>query len=146
ASAQHDVEAEAERPIGNGVVQVEHRDHASARLLVGDRIEDGIEREEAVTWKIHLRDKTRQERVAEHREVDVVRPPRVVVIAPRMGARFHRDETIVTLLVADRPPSSGKVRIERPRMMADIVDVAPAAIRLPYLDERVGNRTLVLIV
>src|SRR6185437_13078966 len=43
AAAQHDVEAEGERPVGNGGLEIETRNHAVARLLVRHRIKDRIE-------------------------------------------------------------------------------------------------------
>src|SRR5262245_61305716 len=97
ASPQHDVKAEAKRPIRNGVLQIETRDHALARLFIGYRIEDRIEGEQVVTWEVHLRHQAREEGVAEHREMDVVRPPRIMMIAPRISARLHRDEAVIAL-------------------------------------------------
>ena len=52
---------------------------------------------------------------------------------------------IIAVLVGNGAARSGEVRIERRRMLVDIVDVAAAGIRLPDFDERVGNRTLVLV-
>ena len=52
-----------------------------------DRIVDRIEREQRVAREVHLRDDALRERRAEHREVDVRRPPRVHVVLPRVRAR-----------------------------------------------------------
>src|SRR5690348_10263657 len=83
--------------------------------------------------------------MAEYREVDMVRPPCIVVVAPGIGARLHRDETVITLLVGDGTARAGEIWIERRRMLVDIVNVAAAGIRLPDFHQRIGNRTFVFI-
>src|SRR5262245_15423645 len=145
ASAQHDVKAEAKRPIGDGVLQIETRDHALARLFVGHRIEDGIEWKQAVAREVHLRHQARKEGVAKHREVNVVRAPRIVMIAPRVGTRLHGDKAVVALVVGNGTPCPGEIRIERRRMLVDVVDVAAASIRLPDFHQGIGNRALVFV-
>src|SRR5262245_5430731 len=78
APAQHDIKAEAERPIGDCIFQIERRNHALPCVLIRYRIEYRVERKQGITREIHLSDKPRQERVAEHRKMDVVRPPCIV--------------------------------------------------------------------
>src|SRR5687768_3294940 len=80
AAAQHDVELVAERPFGLRRLQIELRDEALARRLVRDRVEDRIEGKKRVSREIHLGDETRQERVAEQREMDMGRTPGVVMV------------------------------------------------------------------
>src|SRR5688572_31211575 len=75
AAAQNDVEAEPERPVRLRQLQVELRDEPSPGTLVGDRVEDRIEREERVAREVHLRDEPLREGATEHREVDVPRTP-----------------------------------------------------------------------
>ena len=77
-------------PVRTEVVPAEHE--ALARLLVGDRLEDRVEGEERVTGEVHLRDHPLREFGAEEREVDVRRPPCIVVVLPRVGAGFDRRE------------------------------------------------------
>ena len=121
------------------------RDHAIARPLIGNRIEDRVERKQRVARKIHLGDQTRNEGVPEQREMDVGRAPSVIVIAPGIGTGFHRDELVIAGLVGLGAAGAGEVRIERRGMLIDDVDVAPARVRLPDFDKRVGDRPAVLV-
>src|SRR5918997_4127771 len=101
AAAQHDVPAVGERPLRPGGLQVERRDHALASLRVRDRVEDRVLVEQGVVREVHLRDEPLGESVAEQREVDVGRAPRVVVVAPRVGARLDRGERVLALVVGE---------------------------------------------
>ena len=83
--------------------------------------------------------------MAEHREVDMVRPPRVVMIAPWIGARLHRDEAVIALLIRDGPARPSEVWIKRRRMLVDIVHVTTAGVRLPDFHQRIGNRAFVFV-
>src|SRR4051812_4362776 len=86
AATEHDVEAVAERPFRYGGLEIERGDQPGPRLLVRNRVEDRIEREERVARKIHLRHQPRQEGRAEEGEVDVRRPPGIRVVSPGIGA------------------------------------------------------------
>ena len=52
---------------------------------------------------------------AEQREVDVRRPPGVVVVAPRIRAGLDRHEPVAAVVVGDGAAGAGEVRIERRR-------------------------------
>src|SRR5262245_57396281 len=67
------------------------------------------------------------------------------MIAPRICTRLHGDKPVVALLVGDGPSGSGKVRIERSRMLVDIVHITAARIGLPDFHQRIWNRPLVLV-
>src|SRR5256884_1772593 len=145
AAAQHDVEAVGERPFRNGVLPVEHRDQASARFLVGDRVVHRVVLEQRVSRKIHLRDHAREERGAKQREMDVRRAPGVVVVAPGILARPNADEAVAAFGVGHGAPGAGEVRIERRIVLIGAVRVAPGRVRLPDFDQAVRHRLAVLV-
>src|SRR3569623_538429 len=116
-AAQHDVEAVAQRPFGLGILEIERRDHAHPRLLVRDRVENRIEREQRVAREIHLRHQAGDEGMTEHREMDVGGAPRIVVIAPGIGAGLDGDEAIIAGGVALGAARAGEIGIERRRML-----------------------------
>ena len=82
---------------------------------------------------------------AEDREVDVRGPPRVLVVAPRVGAGLHRHEAVAAVVVGETAAGAGEVRVERRRMPVDLVVVAAGGVRLPHLDERAADRPPVLV-
>ena len=77
-------------PIPVASLEVEACDEQRARLRVADGVEDRVVREERVAGEVHLRHEPLGEQPAEDREVDVRRPPRVLVVAPRICAGLHR--------------------------------------------------------
>ncbi len=83
--------------------------------------------------------------MAEHREVDVRRPPRIVVIAPRIGAGLDGDELVIALVVALGSTGAGEIRIERRGMLVDDMDIAAAGIGLPQLDQCVRHAAAILV-
>src|SRR3989475_1167826 len=145
AAAQHDVEAVGERPFRNGVLPVEHRDQASARFLVGDRVVHRVVLQQRVSRKIHLRDHAREERGAKQREMDVRRAPGVVVVAPGILARPNADEAVAAFGVGHGAPGAGEVRIERCIVLVSAVRIASGRVRLPDFDQGVRHRLAVLV-
>src|SRR6185295_20125808 len=93
AAAQHDVEAIAEGPLRLREAEVEGRHQPRPRAL-GHGVEDGVEGEQGVAGEEHLRDEAGQEARPEDGQVDVGGPPRVRMIAPRIGAGLDRDEAV----------------------------------------------------
>src|SRR5258707_13709064 len=83
--------------------------------------------------------------MAEPREMDVSRPPGVMMVAPRIGAGFYRDEPVVTLGIRLRAPRSGKIRIERRRMLVADVDITAAGIGLPDFEQRIRHAATVFV-
>src|SRR5579864_7052336 len=82
AATQNDIEAIAERVFGNGVLPIEGRYQARAGFLVRDAIEDGVERKQRISGKIHLRDQAREQPRAKKRKVNVRGTPGVGMIPP----------------------------------------------------------------
>ena len=83
--------------------------------------------------------------MAEQREVNMRRPPGIVVIAPRISARLHGKKLIAAFGVGDGAARAGEIRIERGGMLIDHVHIAPGSIGLPDLDQRIRHRLAVLI-
>ena len=54
-------------------------------------------------------------------EVDVGGTPCVLVVPPRIGAGLDRDEAVAAVVVGERPPGAGEVRVERRGMLVDLV-------------------------
>src|SRR5712691_1316172 len=145
AAAQHDVEAVGKCPFRNGVLPVEHRDQATARFLVGDRVVHRVVLQQRVSRKIHLRDHTREERGSKQRERDVRRAPGVIVVAPGILARPDADEAVAAFSVGHGAPGAGEVRIERRIVLIGTVRIAPGTVCLPDFDQGVRHRPAVLV-
>src|SRR6185437_8319865 len=110
---QHDVESVAQGVVRAGQLPVELRDQASARLLVGNAIEDRVFVHQGIAGEIHLRDQSAQDARAKEREMDVRGTPGVVVIAPGIGARLDGQEGIASLVVGHGAPVAVEIGIER---------------------------------
>src|SRR5580704_3710517 len=139
-AAEVDVPLERLRPVRHRPVDREPGDHPLAGALVSHRVEDRVIREERVAREVHLGHEPLGERAAEQREVDMGRPPGVVVIAPRVRPGPDRRERVAALVVGDAPSGPGEVRIERRRPPIPPVHVSPGGVRLPDLDERPAQR------
>src|SRR5918995_1576564 len=108
-AAQHDVPLEGQRPVVDGARVVEPADRQRPGGL-RDGVEDRVLEEQRVVREVHLRDQALGERPAEQREVDVRRPPGVVVVAPRVGAGPDRQELVAALVVGHPPAQAVEVR------------------------------------
>ena len=139
AAAEDDVPLVAERPLG--LRRARGRTRAIrqlARLRVADRrVKIGSYSNSGSPGKYICVTSRSRERAAEHREVDVRRPPGVLVVPPRVGAGLDRDEAVAALVVGEAAAGAGEVRVERRRVLVDLVPVAAGGVRLPDLDERV---------
>src|SRR5680860_1129689 len=135
---QDDVEPEAEGPLRLRRRVVVRRDHPLPGRRIADGVEDRVLGEQRVVREVHLGDEPLGERTAEQREVDVRRPPGVVVVLPGVGAGPDRHEAVVALGVGQRAAHPGEVRVERGRPRVGDVAVASGRVGLPDLDERVG--------
>ena len=115
------------------------RDHALARALVTHRVEDRVVGKQRVVREVHLRHEPLHEGATEQREVDVRRPPGVVMVAPRVRSRLDRREAVASIVVGDRATRAGEVRVERGGPAVPAVLVASGGVRLPDLDERAAQ-------
>ncbi|CAM5375983.1 hypothetical protein SANTM175S_07132 [Streptomyces antimycoticus] len=61
--------------------------------------------------------------------------PRVLVVAPRIGARLDGGEAVGTVVVGQRPPHTGEVGVERRGVLIAQMGVAARRVGLPQLDE-----------
>src|SRR5215470_10179687 len=96
-ATEHDVEAIAERVVVLGGLPVLRSDQPRPRLLVGDAVPDRIVREQWIAFEVHLRHQSRSNRRSKQGEMDVRRPPGIEMIAPGIGARLDRHESIMTI-------------------------------------------------
>ena len=142
---QHDVPLVAERPAGLGDLERERGHEARPGLVAGNGLEDRVEGEQRIPGEVHLGHEPGRPRRTEQREVDVRGAPRIVVVAPRIGARLHGDEAIPPLPVRPRPAFAGKVGVEGRIVAVAGMPVAPRRVRLPDLDEGIGNRAPALV-
>src|SRR5215467_5970558 len=145
ASAQHDVEAISKRISRRGRLPVEYTHQSIPRVLIRDGIPDGVGSEERIAWKIHLRDQSSCESRTEYREMDVRRPPRIVMITPRVCTRLDRSEGVPAITIGYQTSAAAEVGIERRIMLIGLVRVAACRIRLPDFDERSADRAAVFI-
>jgi hypothetical protein len=72
--------------------------------------------------------------------VNVVRPPGIVVIAPRIRAGLDGQEAVAAGFVGRAAAAAEEIRVERSLVLVGLVDVAAGRIRLPDLDQRVADR------
>ena len=144
-AGEHDVPAVAGAPLGLGDVVVVGRHQPLAGLRVDDRLVDRVEGEQRVAGEVHLGDQPLGEVGAEQREVDVRRPPGVVVVAPRVRARLDGRERVAAVVVGEAAADADEVRVERRRVLVALVDVAPGRVGLPDLDELVAYRPAVAV-
>src|SRR5204862_141071 len=82
AAAQHHVPAVAERPFWLAERGVVLRDQPLARLDVGGALKDRVISQQRVAREIHLRVEPGHKGGAEHREMNMRRPPGVWAVAP----------------------------------------------------------------
>ena len=80
-----------------------------------DGVEDRVLAEQRVVREVHLGDQPLGEGPAEQAEVDVRRPPGVVVVAPRVGAGLDRHELVAAQAVGDHAAQPVEVRVQRRR-------------------------------
>ena len=72
-------------------------------------------------------------------------PPGVAVVLPRVGPGLDRGERVGAVGVGEAAAHAGEVRVDRRRVLVALVDVAPARVGLPDLDELVPHRTAVAV-
>jgi hypothetical protein len=72
--------------------------------------------------------------------MDVVGPPSVVVVPPRVGTRPHRHEAVPAVVVGEAATGPGEVGVERRVVLVDLVSVAARGVGLPDLHELTGER------
>src|SRR6059058_2669411 len=77
--------------------------------------------------------------------MDVVGPPRVVVIAPGIGAGLDRGEPVPALIIGINPALAAEIRIDRGVMLIRRVLIAAGSIGLPDLDDGARDRPAVLV-
>src|ERR1700719_5050180 len=77
--------------------------------------------------------------------MEMVRPPGIVVIAPRIGAGLDRGEPIPPLIVGKDSALAAEVRIDRRVMLVRRVLIAAGGIGLPDLDYRARDRPAILV-
>src|SRR5262245_11807258 len=76
--------------------------------------------------------------------MDVRRPPRVVMIAPRVRAGMDRGEAVLAAGVGEDAAGAREIRIERGAALIPVVAIPPPGVGLPDLDERVRHRPAVV--
>src|SRR3546814_12377870 len=78
-------------------------------------------------------------------DLDMLRPPGIVVIAPGIGAGLDGDEAVAALVVGDGAAIAGEIRIERRVVLVDGVAVTAGRIGLPQFDQRARHRPDVFV-
>ena len=66
-----------------------------------------IKLEQRIARKVHLRHQPVFNLVAQHRKVDVVGSPGVVVVTPGIGPRFDGVELVIPLIIKNKPTTKG---------------------------------------
>src|SRR5699024_3495926 len=67
------------------------------------------------------------------------RPPRVVVVLPRVRARLDRGERVRAVIAGQGASDTGEVRVDRGRVLVALVDVATGGVGPPGLAELVAD-------
>src|SRR6202035_6020030 len=81
----------------------------------------------------------------EKAEVNVIRPPRIVMIAPRIRTRLDRHEAIRAVVVGDNSSDAREMRIERRFVLVLAMRITAGGVRLPNFDLCVRNRAAVFV-
>ena len=142
---QNDVESVAKAVLRDSRVPVEGSDEPIARGLMPDAVKDGVERQQLIARKIHLGDQSGGKRRSEYREVNVGGAPRIVVVAPRVGAGPDRFESKPASWVGDKGSAAGKVGVQRGVMLITRVKIAACCVRLPDLHQGSRNGPAIFV-
>src|SRR6266481_4062012 len=133
ASAQYEVETISERLVRNSNFDIKRCDQALPCGRVRNAVEDRIEGKQRIAGEIHLSNEPGRKARPEKTEVDMLRPPRIMMIAPRIRARLHRHEAIRAVDIGHHSADSREVRIERRFVLVAVVSIAARGIGLPNL-------------
>lgn len=115
-----------------------HQSFACPRLE--DGLVDRIECEQRIAREIHLGHQPLGELPAEDREMDMRRPPGIVVITPRVGPGFDREKAVATVRSGEAATRAGEVGIQRRVVPISCVDIASRGVRLPDLHQLTCDR------
>src|SRR6185312_1951820 len=145
APAQHHVEAIAERPVFLADAEIQLGDEPLTRGFVRHRLEHRVVRQQRIALEIHLGDEPRREGRAEIGEMNMVRPPGIRGVGPRVGAGPDGDEAVAALRVGEHAARPTEILIEWRVVGVAGMLVAAGAVGLPNLDHRVRHRPAVLV-
>ncbi|KAG0922281.1 hypothetical protein G6F31_019980 [Rhizopus arrhizus] len=73
--------------------------------------------------------------------MNVIRTPRIAMVAPRVCARLDRDEAIAPLIIRNTAPRPKKIGVERRVMLITLVNIPARRIGLPDFHQRVTHRS-----
>src|SRR3984957_14138257 len=145
AATQYEGESIAQCVIGNSNFDVECCYQPFARGMVRDAVKDRIESHQRIARKIHLSNQSSGETRTEKAEVNVIRPPRIVMIAPRIRTRLDRCEAVGAVLVGHDSSDASEMGIERCFVLVLKVCIAAGGVRLPNFDRSARNRAAVFV-
>src|SRR5271165_3257711 len=77
--------------------------------------------------------------------MDVLRPPAIVMIAPRICSRPNGNEAVAAILIGEGLSHSREVWIQWCVVLVVLVEIAPGRIGLPHFDQRIADRTAIFI-
>jgi hypothetical protein len=118
---------------------------AGAGALVGDRLVDRVEGVQRVARKVNLRDHPLGELGAEQREVDVRRPPGIVMVVPRVRTGLDGREGVPARVVGQAAAGAREVRVERRGVLVTLVHVPAGRVGLPDLHQLAPDRPAVTV-
>src|ERR1700678_3272945 len=72
--------------------------------------------------------------------MNMLRPPRILMIPPWIRARFNRDEPVSPFSIGYHPPTSGKIWVDRRAVLVRFMQVPPGGVRLPHFYQRFAHR------
>src|ERR1700722_4419478 len=140
ATAQYKIKSVTECIFGNSNFDIKCRYQPFARGRVGHAVEDRVQSQKGITGEVHLSNQSSSKARPEQAEVNVIRSPRIVMIAPRIRTRLDGHEAICAVLVGYDSPDAGEMRIERCFVLVVGVSIAAGSVRLPNLDQSARNR------
>src|SRR5215471_8343672 len=77
--------------------------------------------------------------------MNVCRPPRIVMIPPRIRSRLDGRELVPPLRVRDHPSAAIEIRIERRVVLVEFMLVPSRRVGLPYLDQGTANWVAIFV-
>src|ERR1700722_17832583 len=142
---QHDIEPVAQRVTRLRRLPIEFRNQPAPCALIRPAVIDRVKFQQRIAGKVHLSDQSRQQARTKQRKMNMLRPPRVVMITPWVSAWLNRNKSIASFGVGHYPATSGKIRIEWRSVVIHFMQITSGCVGLPDLHQRLRHAPSILI-
>src|ERR1700691_2831887 len=108
-------------------------------------MENWVIGQKRIAGKIHLGYHARYESWPEQRKMNVRRPPRIVMVLPRISSRLDGGKAVSTVCVRQYAAGAGEIRIQGRGMTILLMPITSRGIGLPNFHQRVWKRMALVI-